>query len=175
MNPVVLRGERVTLRITVAADRPQIVAIRDTAEVRRRWQGVDLEAEFDDDLADEELHQLTIEVDGRIVGMIQFEEEEDPVYRHAAIDLYIDPSVHRRGYATDAIRTLADYLFDVRRHHRLTIDPAADNTAAIACYAKVGFRSVGVLRSYECQTDGTWADGLLMDMLISDRQPADDG
>jgi len=54
-------------------------------------------------------------------------------------------------------------------HHRLTIDPAADNEAAIACYSRIGFKPVGVMRSYELRDDGDWADGLLMDMLASDR------
>ena len=50
-------------------------------------------------------------------------------------------------------------------HHRLVIDPAADNAAAIRCYSKVGFRPVGVMRKYERGVDGTWHDGLLMDLL----------
>src|SRR5438045_7717940 len=100
-------------------------------------------------------------MDGRIIGMIQFAEELDADYRHASIDLYIDPAVHRQGYATDAIRTLARFLFEERGHHRLTIDPAADNLPAINCYAKVGFKPVGTMRAYERRPDGTWADGLL--------------
>jgi aminoglycoside 6'-N-acetyltransferase len=55
---------------------------------------------------------------------------------------------------------------------RLTIDPAADNEAAIAGYSKVGFTAVGVMRSYERREGGDWTNGLLMDMLTSD-QPAD--
>jgi len=102
--------------------------------------------------------------------MIQFSEEDEPDYRHASIDLYVDPAFHRRGIATDAISILVDDLFDRRGHHRLIIDPAADNEAAIGCYRKVGFQPVGVMRRYERRTDGTWADGLLMDMLISDRR-----
>jgi aminoglycoside 6'-N-acetyltransferase len=47
----------------------------------------------------------------------------------------------------------------------VTIDPAAANTRAIAAYAKVGFRPVGVMRKYERGPDGTWHDGLLMDLL----------
>jgi aminoglycoside 6'-N-acetyltransferase len=50
----------------------------------------------------------------------------------------------------------------------LVIDPAADNTAAIACYRKVGFRSVGVMRKYELSADGTWHDGLLMELLADE-------
>ena len=100
---------------------------------------------------------------------IQFAEETDPEYRSASIDVYVDPAHHRRGYASDAIRTLVDHLFHQLGHHRLTIDPAADNAAAIACYTKVGFRPVGIMRQHERQADGTWADALLMDMLPSDR------
>jgi aminoglycoside 6'-N-acetyltransferase len=53
-------------------------------------------------------------------------------------------------------------------HHRLTIDPAADNEAAIRTYRKVGFKPVGVLRRYERDSDGTWHDGLLMDLLAEE-------
>jgi aminoglycoside 6'-N-acetyltransferase len=50
----------------------------------------------------------------------------------------------------------------------VTIDPAAHNAAAIACYRKVGFREVGIMRRYERAPDGTWHDGLLMDLLPED-------
>ena len=54
---------------------------------------------------------FVIEADGQVVGAIQFSEEDDPMYRHAGIDLFISVSRHRRGYGSDAIRTLARYLF----------------------------------------------------------------
>lgn len=145
------------------------MAIRSTDEVRRRWHGGDLEAEFDADLLDDDVERLTIEDDaGRVIGLIQFGEESDPQYRHASVDLYIDPAAHRRGFATDSILTVVDHLFAHRGHHRITIDPATDNEAAIACYARVGFQPVGVMRSYERRNDGTWADGLLMELLADD-------
>lgn len=173
-EPIELHGDQVRLRTTMETDRAEIVAIRATEEVRRRWRGGDLEAEFDEEMNDEELQRLTIEdLTGRIIGMIQFGEEDDPDYRHASVDIYVDPTVHRQGYATDAIRTLVRFLFDVREHHRLTIDPAADNEAAIACYSGVGFRTVGIMRSYERRDDGLWADGLLMELLAGDRRGTD--
>lgn len=166
-----MRGRQVALRPVTDADRERIIEIRSTEEVARRWRGDDLADAFFEDLADEELHQFAIETaDGNVVGMIQFSEEEDADYRHASIDIFIDPAAHRRGFASDAIATLANYLFDHRGHHRLVIDPAADNEAAISCYTKVGFRPVGVMRSYERNEDGSWSDGLLMDMLHTDRQ-----
>jgi aminoglycoside 6'-N-acetyltransferase len=52
-----------------------------------------------------------------------------------------------------------------RGHHRFTIDPAIANGRAIAAYAKLGFRPVGTMRSYERGNDGSWHDSLLMDLL----------
>ena len=165
-----LHGELVRLRTTTAADSPRLVEIRETDEVRRRFRSDDVAAEIAADLADDELHQLSIEADGQIVGLIQFYEESDEDYRHASIDLYIDPAAHRRGFASAALQMLTDYLFDEVGHHRITIDPAADNAAAIACYEGIGFKTVGVMRAYERQNDGSWGDGLLMDLLASERK-----
>ena len=172
MSSLELRGQRVRLRTVVESDRERLLAIRRTEAVRARWRGVDLDAEFDGALHDDELVQLAICTDRDVVGLIQFAEETDPDYRSASIDVYVDPAHHRRGYASDAIRTLVDHLFHQLGHHRLTIDPVADNSAAIACYTTVGFRPVGIMRQHERQADGTWADALLMDMLPSDRPPA---
>jgi aminoglycoside 6'-N-acetyltransferase len=173
MSSVELRGELVRLRPVVEGDRERLLTIRRTEAVRCRWRGDDLDAEFDDALRDDELVQLAIctERDG-VVGLIQFAEETDPEYRSASIDVFVDPAHHRRGYASDAIRALVLHLFHELGHHRLTIDPAAGNAAAIACYTRVGFRPVGIMRQHERQADGTWADALLMDMLASDLPPS---
>ena len=165
----VLRGSTVTLRSATPADVFALVTIRSTPQVRERWGGADdLAAEILDDIASPELHLLAIEEADRIVGAIQWQASEDPMYRHAGIDLYLDPAVHGRGLGTDAVRTLARHLIRDHRHHRLVIDPAADNIPAIRCYEKVGFRRVGVMRQYERGQDGTWHDGLLMEMLADE-------
>ena len=72
------------------------------------------------------------------VGAIQWSEETEPDYRHASIDIYLDPAVHGRGLALDAVRTSGPPPRSSEvGHHRIVIDPAADNAAAIASYAKV--------------------------------------
>jgi aminoglycoside 6'-N-acetyltransferase len=164
----VLRGKAVTLRSTTAADIEALAAIRATPEVYERWLGDDLVAEIAEDLEDPDLEMLTIEAEGRVVGMIQWSEEEEPQYRHAGMDLFLDPSAQRRGIGTDSVRTLARYLIEELGHHRLVIDPAADNEAAIRCYSKAGFKPVGIMRRYERGGDGSWHDGLLMDLLAEE-------
>ena len=67
----VLQGSTVTLRPATPADVAALVSIRETPEVQARWGGADdLEAEMLDDLA-------------------------APDYRHAGIDLYVDPADQR--------------------------------------------------------------------------------
>ena len=68
--------------------------------------------------------------------MIQYAEEPDPKYRHASVDLFVAPAHHRQGVATEAIGLVVEHLIGGCGHHRITIDPAAANTAAIGCYAK---------------------------------------
>jgi aminoglycoside 6'-N-acetyltransferase len=161
-----LKGARTALRPATVEDVPDLSRIRATPEVRHRFGGgPELATEVAADLGDDDVHQYAIELDGRVVGLIQWSEETDPDYRHAQIDIYVDPAVHGRGIGTDAVRTLARHLMTDHGHHRLVIDPAADNAVAIACYTKVGFRPVGIMRRYERGPDGEWHDGLLMDLL----------
>ncbi|MFE2180624.1 GNAT family N-acetyltransferase [Streptomyces sp. NPDC059455] len=167
-----LRGARVMLRPTVPSDVPSLAAIRATPEVYARWRGgEDLVGAVREDLAEPGAEQLTIEDEGVVIGSIQWSAEADPEYRPLRIDIYLDPAVHGRGLGTDAVRTLARHLITDHGHHRIVIDPAADNAAAIRCYRKVGFRPVGVMRSYERGADGTWHDGLLMDLLAEELTP----
>jgi len=164
-----LRGAMVSLRPATPDDVPVLAAIRATPEVFRWWRGgADLAPEVAADIEDTDATTLAVELDGRVVGAIQWSAETEPDYRHAGVDIYLHPSVHGRGVGTDAVRTLARHLFVDQGFHRLVIDPAADNAAAIKCYGKVGFRPVGIMRKYERGSDGTWHDGLLMDLLAEE-------
>ena len=166
---VPLTGRIVTMRLATLADVPDLVAIRATPEVLARWRGDDLAAEVTEDLTDPDIEFPVVELDGRIAGGIQWHSEDSPDYRHAGIDIFLAPWAHGRGVGTDAVRTLATALVDDLKFHRLVIDPAADNAAAIRCYAKVGFRPVGVMRQYERDAEGDgWHDGLLMDLLAAE-------
>ena len=162
---MILRGPRVVLRPTTSDDVERLRSIRDEPEVSR-WWGILEPGELEEFV--EEATSFSIEVDGEVIGAVQYAEEEDPMYRHAGIDVYLTAAQHGQGYGSEAVRVLAKHLIEDRGHHRLTIDPAAANEAAIAAYAKVGFRPVGVMRSYERGPDGRWHDGLLMELLADE-------
>ncbi|WP_130335621.1 aminoglycoside 6'-N-acetyltransferase [Streptomyces sp. BK022] len=153
-----LRGSRVVLRPVAEGDVAVLERIVREPEVAVWWPPPETYTGM-----------LAVVLDGAVIGAIQFHEENDPEYRHAGIDIFLTARQHGRGLGTDAVRTLARYLVTERGHHRLTIDPAAANTAAIRCYGKVGFRPVGVMRAYELDhRTGLWRDGLLMDLLAAE-------
>ena len=138
-----------------------------TEAVYRRWgdEAASQGWPFDDP----SVVRFAVLLEGRVVGMVQYGEETDPSYRHASIDIFLDPAVHGRGIGRAAVGRLARHLVEVRGHHRLVIDPAADNEPAIRCYRAVGFRPVGVMRRYERDAGGDgWHDGLLMDLLAEE-------
>ena len=153
------------LRPLAPEDAPELRRIHATPEVARWWDLPDERFPWDEP----EATRLTIEVDGAVAGMIQFSEELEPKYRHASIDLFLDPALHGSGLGTEAVRRVVRHLFDERGHHRITIDPATTNAAAIRAYEKVGFMRVGVMRRYERDADGSgWHDGLLMELLAGE-------
>ena len=164
-----LQGALVKLRPAMQADIPALAKIRRTPEVYRWWRGgSNLVAAIEEDMNEAGVSAYAIEVDDRVVGWIQTQAETDPDYRHASIDIYVDPAVHGRGIGTDAVRTLARHLFVEEGHHRVTIDPAVANAPAIRSYSKVGFKPVGVMRKYEREADDSWHDNLLMDLLAEE-------
>jgi aminoglycoside 6'-N-acetyltransferase len=163
-----LRGERVLIRPMTAGDVPQIAAIQAQPSVARWWGEPD-EAKLGGKAAgSDECTVFAIEVDGEVVGLIQYYEDEGDTYRHAGIDVFLSEQVRGQGLGTEAVRTMARHLIHDRGHHRLVIDPAADNAAAIRAYERAGFRAVGVMRKSERLPGGEWHDGLLMDLLADE-------
>ena len=108
-----------------------------------------------------------VDVDGAAKGLIQVYEWPDEDYRNASIDVFLDASVHGKGIGREIVGAVMAYCVDERHHHRITIDPAADNTRppSPATPRAASGRS-GVMRQYERDTDGPgWHDGLFMEWV----------
>lgn len=148
-------------------DEAELRAVYASPDVARWWPTPDAD-ELHEKLENREpdTDVWLIEVEGRVIGLIQAYENTDPMYRHAGIDIVLHHDAQGRGLGPEAIRVLARHLFEDRGHHRIVIDPNAANTRAIHVYEKVGFRRVGVMRDYEwSEHEGRWTDGVLMDLL----------
>lgn len=167
----VLKGEGFVLRPPRGDELAQLARSMAQDPEASPWVGSDVAA-LERWFSDQRARTLIIDA-GEPAGVITYEEETDPDYRHATIDITLLASHVNRGLGPAAIRLLASWLSDTRGHHRFTIDPAADNARAIRAYAKAGFRPVGIMRQYERSQDGIYHDSLLMDMLAGEITPND--
>lgn len=136
-------------------DAGAVEALLAEPEVRRWWA----DGDYDRD------HGWVVEVGGRFAGWVQYTEEAYEWYPSVGLDIALTTAVHGQGYGRRALR-LAIGHFVAKGHHRFTIDPDVRNERAIRSYAAVGFKPVGVLRSYERNPAGGWNDGLLMDLIV---------
>jgi len=156
-----LRGERVILRPLTDADAPALLAIVGNPGVAAWWRRTSWER-----INEENACAFAVVVDGEVAGSLQYHEEPDPDYRDAAIDIFLGDAWQNRGLGSEAMHLVVDYLVGERGHHRLTLDPAADNERAVHLYERLGFCRVGTMRRYERTADGTWRDALLMELVV---------
>ena len=108
---VTLHGRLVTLRPATVADVPALVAIRQTPAVRERWGG-----DGSTRSRTRSASRSTTRTSGTSwscsptawSGAIQWSEADDPMYRHAGIDIFLDPDDPRPrcrpGRRADAVR-----------------------------------------------------------------------
>lgn len=164
-----LLGPRVALVPMTSDDLDAVVAIVHEPSVRRWWP-IESEESLREELADDACPAWTIRREGVVIGWIQACEETWPGHRSAGIDIVLTSTQQDAGLGTEALRLLIRFLIDERGHHRLTIDPCVENTRAVHVYEKVGFRRIGVARSYELGEDGVHRDGLLMDLIAGEEQ-----
>jgi aminoglycoside 6'-N-acetyltransferase len=156
-SPEAMRDGDLELRPFRPEDAAAIEALLAEPEVRRWWS----DGNYDRD------HGWVVEVGGAIAGWVQYVEENDEWYPSVALDIALATRLHGRGYGRRALRLAIEH-FAAKGHHRFTIDPAVENERAIRSYSAVGFKPVGVLRSYERNSTGGWNDGLLMDLIVRD-------
>ena len=166
MDAPELTGRRVRLVPCAPEHYERLREIHREPEVRRWWQEPSDEWPADENEPD--VFNYTILLDDAIVGFAQWYAVNEPMFRHAGLDLFLDPAVHGRGLGTETARAICAHLIDDHGFHRIVIDPEAENAVAIACYRKLGFKPVGVMRRYSRDRFGAWKDGLLLDLLAEE-------
>ncbi|NIJ14516.1 RimJ/RimL family protein N-acetyltransferase [Saccharomonospora amisosensis] len=77
----------------------------------------------------------------------------------------------RRGYATDAVRTMLDFAFGPLGRHRVSAAIGPENAASLAVVERVGFTREGVLRDHVF-TNGAWRDSVLFSILADEWTPS---
>jgi len=117
--PDVARPRLVGTLATVRPGRSEEVealrAILAEPSVAHWWGALEPSAEVATKLlGDADTVLLVIEVDGAVAGGIEYHEENEPMYRHAGIDIYLSDRHQGRGVGTEAVGMLARFLIEGR-------------------------------------------------------------
>ena len=107
---------------------------------------------------------------GELVGHIEF---LTPVRYWDAFELsyqLYDEKFSGRGYTTEAVQLLVDYLFGAKKKHRIHLVIVPENAASRRVAEKCGFTDEGTIRG-AFFNDGRNQDVQMYSLLSTDRRP----
>jgi len=172
-----LKSKKVILRKIKQKDLPLLYQWINDPEIAKFWYGRDkprskdwVKKHFTSMIEGKSESQcFIIEVQNRPIGFMYntpHKEDDGPGFSgRIELDIMIgEKDEWRKGYGTDALRTMIDYAFNKQKAERVYIIPRVSNTRAIHLYGKVGFKKEGILRHYE-KFEGKWIDCLMMAIL----------
>ncbi len=102
--------------------------------------------------------------DGTIIGYVNHFSMLHPLGKLLEIGYVIAPNERGKGYCTEAVRLILDYLFLSRSAQRIQASTHIDNKASQRVLEKVGFQREGVMRK-ALFNKGSWKDGVLYSIL----------
>jgi ribosomal-protein-alanine N-acetyltransferase len=182
MRAAVLQGERITLRPVREADLDAFYEAHVNISNRGAFfpLGVQSEPTFRRNFSEngfwqrEEGTLLMITPEGELAGHIEFFK---PVNYWDAFELsyqLYDDTFAGRGYSTEAVQLLVDWLFGAKKQHRIHLLIVPENQASVRVAEKCGFVLEGTVRGVFFN-GGRNHDLLLYSLLRDDPRPWHDG
>ena len=173
-----LFGERITLRPVRESDLDELYTRHTDLRSRGAYYplGVVSESAYRREFAEngfwdkESGSLLLVTPDDEIAGSIEFFK---PVNYWDAFELAYhldDDRFAGRGYTTEAVQLLADYLFATKKQHRLQLVIVPGNAASRRIAEKCGFQLEGTARG-AFFNDGWNQDVLVYSLLRTDARP----
>jgi [ribosomal protein S5]-alanine N-acetyltransferase len=173
-----LEGERVSLRPAREADLDLLYDAHINLKARGHYfpLGIQSEPAFRKAFAETGLWQRTegtlllVAEDGDVVGHIEF---YVPINYWDAFELSYElyrPDVAGRGYVTEAVQLIVDYLFATKKQHRIQLVIVPENGASRRIAEKCGFVLEGTARG-AFFNDGRNQDVVLYSLLRTDARP----
>ncbi len=98
--------------------------------------------------------------DGTMVGQIMYTPEK----HHFTIGYTVIPNERKKGYCTEAVRILVDYLFLSTTTKRIQSGASPENVASQRVLEKAGFTREGVIRK-SVFIRGKWLDEVVFSIL----------
>lgn len=168
----VLAGQTVRLRPVEERDLPHFVRWLADPEVRRWLGAVDSAPTLDEEYewyegkrGDPDNILWAIETrEGRLIGTIEL--RVTPHARRAEMGIAIqDKTQWGKGFGTDAVRLVLEYVFQELDLNRVELMADEENTRALRCYEKCGFAREGLLRRHRRTAEGRFGNTVVMGLI----------
>ncbi len=102
--------------------------------------------------------------EGAVVGIVDIV-DFNPVHRRAEVGIVIANSFRRQGYASEALRHVAEYSLRVLHLHQLYAVVDIDNAASVELFVKMGYTSTAHLTNW--LYDGhAYRDAIVMQKVL---------
>jgi RimJ/RimL family protein N-acetyltransferase len=109
-------------------------------------------------------HFIIEKKDGSKIGYICHFTLVHPAGKHLEIGYFLVPSERGKGYGTEALGIMVDYLFLSKDVMRIQVQTDPRNVASQKVIEKVGFRKEGTLRKNFFMR-GEWVDAFIYSIL----------
>lgn len=103
---------------------------------------------------------FAITINGKVIGSIGVFRQDNIHYRTAEMGYYMGEKYWGRGYMTEAVKLVCDFVFENTDIIRIFAEPFAYNSASCRVLEKAGFIFEGVLRS------NAYKNGNIVDMKM---------
>ncbi|HET8840210.1 MAG TPA: GNAT family N-acetyltransferase [Ktedonobacteraceae bacterium] len=143
---------------TTFSQKPHDIA--ETRDLIVRWQARWL-------LREGFLRGLFLRDSGQFLGSLGFR-AEDWESRSFGLTYWLRQSAEGRGYISEAVRLLTEYLFTHLEAQRVEIRCDARNQRSAALARRLGFQEEGCLRNSRMAADGVLENTLIFSLIPSD-------
>lgn len=99
------------------------------------------------------------------VGMIDLFEFE-PQHSRVGVGLLILPTYQNKGYASEALELIIDYVFTRLNAHQLFANITPDNSKSIALFEKYNFKMAGIKKDW-IYYNNSYKDEILYQLIKS--------
>lgn len=170
-----IKHSRITLRHVAEADLPYLIRaatdlqIRGEHTVTSMTSPMKIKERFaQTGFSSDEGEKLIIcDESGKVIGdVVHFPAKRYTDAREIGWIIYEEAN-RSKGYATEAVTALVDYLFRSRPINRVECNTGPDNAPSLRMAEKCGFVREGVMRGYVF-CNGAYLDGVLLSILRSE-------
>jgi ribosomal-protein-alanine N-acetyltransferase len=160
-----LEGNRVNLRVLEKEDLSLVTEWANDPEFSGEYEPLE-QISYDEvekwyvNLSSEEKWFIIEKKDGNKIGQI-FHSPRGP---HFIIGYKLLPSERNKGYGTEAVQVIVDYLFLSKNSVRIQAETNPRNMASQRVLEKAGFKREGLIRR-SVFIRGKWEDGLLYSII----------